>query len=71
MDVGEVRSLDRLLLDGPGVQAASGQADRQGQAIRSGVWFAGNISQAGTPPSLVQGYGTAFEAGFLKLWGLS
>lgn len=35
------------------------------------IWFAGNVSQAGNPPSLVQGYGTAFESGFLKLWGLS
>lgn len=35
------------------------------------IWFAGNISQAGNPPSLVQGYGTAFESGFLKMWGLS
>lgn len=35
------------------------------------IWFAGNISQAGNPPSLIQGYGTAFESGFLKLWGLS
>jgi len=35
------------------------------------VWFSGNISQAGNPPSLTQGYGSAFESGFLKLWGLS
>ena len=35
------------------------------------IMYAGNVSQAGTPPSLVQGYGTAFEAGYLKLWGLS
>src|SRR5258708_6222558 len=35
------------------------------------IWSGGNISQAGNPPSLVQGYGSAFESGFLKLWGLS
>lgn len=35
------------------------------------IWFSGNISQAGSPPSLTQGYGSAFESGFLKLWGLS
>lgn len=35
------------------------------------VWYSGNISQAGSPPSLTQGYGSAFETGFLKLWGLS
>lgn len=35
------------------------------------VWYSGNVSQAGNPPSLTQGYGSAFEAGFLKLWGLS
>ena len=35
------------------------------------IWFAGNVSQAGNPPSLEQGYGTTFGSGFLKLWGLS
>lgn len=29
-----------------------------------------NASQAGNPPSLTQGYGTSYEAGFKRLWGL-
>jgi ribose transport system substrate-binding protein len=29
-----------------------------------------NASSAGTPPSLTTGYGSAFEGGFDKLWGL-
>lgn len=30
-----------------------------------------NASAAGNPPSLTQGYGSAFQTGFRKLWGLS
>ena len=35
------------------------------------IFDASNIAEAGTPPALGQGYGNAYEAGFLKLWGLS
>lgn len=35
------------------------------------VWDSANIRDAGTPASLLQGYGSAFESGYLHLWGLS
>jgi ribose transport system substrate-binding protein len=42
---------------------------REGTPIR--VFDKGNISEAGTPPSLTQGYGTAYVAGYNKLWGVN
>jgi ribose transport system substrate-binding protein len=35
------------------------------------VFDSTNSSDAGTPPSLAQGYGDSYVAGFTKLWGLS
>jgi ribose transport system substrate-binding protein len=35
------------------------------------VWYSGNISEAGSPASLTQGYGNSYETGFMHLWGLS
>lgn len=35
------------------------------------VWDKSNISDAGTPPSLTQGYGDAYVAGYNKLWGVN
>jgi ribose transport system substrate-binding protein len=35
------------------------------------VFDSTNASEAGTPPTLQQGYGDAHEAGFAKLWGLA
>jgi ribose transport system substrate-binding protein len=70
MDVGEsapwiaYSSMDqafRLLAGKPIVKASN--------PVR--VWYSGNVSQAGNPPTLTQGYGSAFEVGFFKLWGLS
>jgi ribose transport system substrate-binding protein len=35
------------------------------------VWDKSNVSQSGTPPTLTQGYGDAYVAGFNKLWGVT
>jgi ribose transport system substrate-binding protein len=35
------------------------------------IWDAGNVSTAGSPPNLLDGYGTAYVSGFKKLWGLA
>jgi ribose transport system substrate-binding protein len=35
------------------------------------IWDSSNISQAGSPPSLLDGYGDAYVSGFKKLWGLA
>jgi ribose transport system substrate-binding protein len=34
------------------------------------VWYSGNISEAGSPASLTQGYGNSYQTGFMQLWGL-
>jgi ribose transport system substrate-binding protein len=34
------------------------------------VWDESNIDEAGTPPKPTQGYGDAYEPGYLKLWGV-
>jgi ribose transport system substrate-binding protein len=34
------------------------------------VFDSTNAAETGTPPTLRKGYGTAYEAGFAKLWGL-
>lgn len=34
------------------------------------IWDASNISGAGTPPNLLDGYGRSYVTGFDKLWGL-
>ena len=35
------------------------------------VWDKSNVAEAGTPPGDSTGYGDAYKAGYLKLWGLS
>lgn len=35
------------------------------------VWTADNVKEAGTPPTVTDGYGDAYVDGYRKLWGLS
>ena len=35
------------------------------------IWTAKNIAKAGNPPQQSKGYGTGFQTGYEKLWGLS
>ena len=35
------------------------------------IWDSTNVSAAGNPPNLLDGYGTAYITGFDKLWGIS
>jgi ribose transport system substrate-binding protein len=34
------------------------------------VFTKANVAQAGTPPQLSTGYGTAYQIGYKKLWGI-
>jgi ribose transport system substrate-binding protein len=34
------------------------------------IWDKTNVNEAGTPPAVGKGYGSALSDGFLKLWGL-
>jgi ribose transport system substrate-binding protein len=35
------------------------------------IWDSSNVTAAGSPPNLLDGYGTAYVSGFKKLWGLA
>jgi ribose transport system substrate-binding protein len=34
------------------------------------VFTKANVAQAGTPPKLSTGYGTAYQTGYKKIWGI-
>ncbi len=42
--------------------------DNTNNALR--IWTSDNVAEAGTPPTVDKGYGTACLDGFTKLWGL-
>ena len=45
-----------------------GYRGRERTPIR--IWDKTNVNEAGTPPEVGKGYGSALSDGFLKLWGL-
>ena len=71
MDIGEnIDWIGRAIMDDE-MRLAAGLPFADNENIPMYIWDKSNISQAGNPPQLSQGYGDAYVAGYNKLWGLT
>jgi ribose transport system substrate-binding protein len=71
MDVGEPTVWIGYAVMDQAFRILSGAKSLPREATPIRVFDKSNISQAGTPPTLTQGYGNAYTAGYNKLWGVN
>jgi ribose transport system substrate-binding protein len=71
MDVGEPTVWIGYAVMDQAFRILSGQDALPNETTPIRIWDKSNISEAGTPPSLTQGYGDAYVAGYNKLWGVN
>lgn len=71
MDVGEPTAWIGYAVMDQAFRILAGQAPVPDETTPIRVWDKANVDASGTPPSLTQGYGNAYIAGFDKLWGVN
>lgn len=71
MDVGEPTVWIGYAVMDQAFRILSGAGALPNETTPIRIWDKSNIAQAGTPPSLTQGYGNAYVAGYNKLWGVT
>lgn len=70
MDVGEPTVWIGYAVMDQAFRILSGAKALPNESTPIRIWDKSNISQAGNPPSLTQGYGNAYVPGYNKLWGV-
>ncbi len=70
MDLGESFAWLGYALADETLRLMVGQQPLTDEKVPVRVFTSANVNETGNPPAINTGYGTAYEAGYLQLWGL-